>query len=474
MKIFKLLATLTKVELKLLRKVVQSPIYNTTPTVVQLVDLLRPAHPNFDDSLKARKKLYTKLFPKEAYSDTKLRWHFTKLTKAIEGLLLLIEQENDAFERQRKLATIYNKRGLSIYSNKSIDNLLAELAKNTLQGSAIRLTEFHLLEMKYFHPLYDKYDLTDTTLKKANEQLDIFFALKKYQLAAALKSREEVLQEQHNYKFLAAINQEINDGFLKNNLLLNLFQQASSLKQPNTVENFDLFEQSFFSNYTKISFTDQQFLFFTGINFLVKEFNTPNSSLKSSILKWYKFGLNTKIIFEHHKITESIFANIIIVGCKTGQFDWVENFINTYQNQLSSTNLEADILYYWGIFYYLKQDLDKALALLLNSDKKSVYPPRLRTILARILFDKFLLDNSYLYTLLSTLTSYEYYLRRNKALAADKLKAHLNFIKVLRYFTKKVAASEKGTSIHDWFYRFIEKAPPLIAKSWLEQKLMAF
>ena len=117
------------------------------------------------------------------------------------------------------------------------------------------------------------------------------------------------------------------------------------------------------------------------------------------------------------------------------------------------------------------RDRDKALNLLLSSQKKSIYPPRLRAILVRITFEKFLQDESYFETLMSNLTAYETYLKRNRIIVVNKLKAHQNFIKVVRFFARKKFAHEKPENIKAWFYNFVQKEQLLLAKSWLEQKL---
>jgi len=325
--------------------------------------------------------------------------------------------------------------------------------------------------MRYFHPQHNKYDIADQTLQQANEQLDIFYALKKYRLVAGLKARTQRFQEQTAYPLLEAVSEKVQKDSLKDHSLLNLYQKAITLIESDSIKTFELFEVSFFSNYKQFSLTDQQFLFFTGINFLMKEFNKAESPIPFKIVEWYKFGLQTNIIFEQHKIVENIFANIIITGCKAGQFDWAECFLATYLDRLLTTNPKLARLYYRGIFYYLKEDYDQALTLLQHSDKKSVYPPRLRSVLARILFEKYLLDDSYFEALSANLTAYEAYLKRNKSLAVNKLKAHHNFIKVLRYFARKKLAQEKKEKIQEWFFLFIQKGNPLLAKAWLEQKL---
>ena len=96
---------------------------------------------------------------------------------------------------------------------------------------------------------------------------------------------------------------------------------------------------------------------------------------------------------------------------------------------------------------------------------------RLRSVLARILFEKYLLDDSYFEALSANLTAYENYLKRNKSIAAGKLKAHHNFIKVVRYFTRKKLAQETKEKIEAWFFHFTQKDNSILAKSWLEQKL---
>jgi len=61
MKLFLLLSSLSKEELKVLRKAVLSPLYNSNKKVVQLFELLRPKHPTFDASQKVKEDLLTLL-----------------------------------------------------------------------------------------------------------------------------------------------------------------------------------------------------------------------------------------------------------------------------------------------------------------------------------------------------------------------------------------------------------------------------
>ena len=88
-KLFLLLGSISKEELSSLRKAVLSPSFNTNPSVVKLFDTLRKQYPHFDTSPRGKRKLYAKLFPKENYSDGKLRRLFTFLAQVVEKYLIL-------------------------------------------------------------------------------------------------------------------------------------------------------------------------------------------------------------------------------------------------------------------------------------------------------------------------------------------------------------------------------------------------
>ena len=101
MKIFQLFACLSQGELKLLRKAVLSPLYNTNQKVVRLFEILRPLHPHFDDSVNARKKIFKKLIPIKrtinwVYKLSKKPYHNKKLDNFIKWQNLIYGQ-NDQF-----------------------------------------------------------------------------------------------------------------------------------------------------------------------------------------------------------------------------------------------------------------------------------------------------------------------------------------------------------------------------------------
>lgn len=471
MKLFQLLTALSKEELKLLKKAVSSPIYNTNQKVVRLFDILRPLHPHFDVSAKGLPKIYKKLFPKEVYKESKLQWHFTSLTKVVEHLLLHIAQEKKPLKRKERLIETYRERNLDDLFFRGNKNLLEELEVDTTPIIPKYIQQFQLHSDKYFHPLHNKYDVGDRTLHQAMENLDSFFILQKLRIAIALISRGQLLGEEYDIYFLEAIKAAKFIPFIKENKLIQLYVHALVLTENSGEVDFETFEATLFNKNAIFENTDQQFLFFTGLNYVIKKCNNGEEQFKEKPLLWYQFGLKTKRLFVENKMGETTFANIIIFGCKAEAFNWVKTFIADYSNSLRTENIEETTQYYYGLVYYLEGNLDKSLDYLMVSGKKSVFPPRKRAILVRVLFEKYLKDESYKDLLLANLLSFRTTLKNNKKFSKERLINFVNFVEIMQQLTKKIDKKEAPLLIQQWLEEKTANHLPVLSKSWIYEKV---
>lgn len=473
MKIFQLLAVLSKAELKLLRKAVQSPLYNTNPTVIRLFEVLRPLHPNFDDALKARQKLFKKLFPAEEYNDYKLRWHFSELTKVIEQLLLYLAQENDAFEKQKRLTEIYRNRNLHALFSKSTKNLLSQLAVNNRQQTDVRvhLHKVDLLSDAYFHPLYDKYAIKDDFLEQASESLEVYFATKKLWLTIALKNKEKLQRKTYQYNFLETITN--NHDLVNQNERLIAYSQVLKLLEDNPDFEFEQYETYCFNTIAQLEKKDQQLLLINGLNYLIRQ-NNRGFYTPALILQWYQKGLALDLLIENNLISEATFGNIVIYSGKAKQFDWGKNFIEEYQHFLNKENRQELANYYEGLLYYLQKSYDKALIQLQQNQSKSPYGYRTKVTIIRILFEKALKDYSYFEPLIASLNNFQASIKRDKYFKQDRFDKHLNFIQLLRKVVRKLTQKESKMEVKNWLTKQLAHSEPIYGKQWFLEQIDEF
>lgn len=472
MKIFQLLHCLSKQELKLLRKAVLSPLFNTNEQVVKLFDLLNKQHPNFDDSLAAKRKLFKKLFPKKGFSEPKLRQLFSQLTKIIEQFLIHLEQQTQPLAQQQRLASIYNKRGLYSLYKKETAAVNRQLTQQETYSVNHHQQQFELWSMQYFHPAYNKYQLGDNKLNEVHGQLDIYYAIHKLRLVLASKSRAQVLQETPHLEFVDYLKAAQKNGFQQENILLNLYLQALALFEDTPDFEFPTFEAQLFQYLPQFDLEDQQFLYTAGLNYTIKQKNRDVSSFQSATFRWLQFGITTKLVIINNTITDAIFANIIVSACHEKAYDWVNQFISNYQMYLPEKDRVEAIQYYKSFIYYTQRDWDKTLDCFFRNGYQADYQPRIRVLIIRALFEKFLIDKENHWELLtSNLHAFDQYLRRNKEYVPEKLLPYQNFIKLIRQLAKRVYARERAVHIKTWFAAKAPLHQPLIAKSWLSDKV---
>jgi len=471
MKLAKLFTALSKAEMKQLQKAIDSPIFNTNPRVVRLFNILRPAHPHLDNELITRKKIFKKVFPETMFSDHKLRKLYSEFTKIIERFLIFQAVEKNNFHRQKTLAEIYQKRDLNQLFNRVTNELLGQLNSQEKQSTKLYGRQLEILSMKYYHPSHNKYNLEDSTLLKTMSHLDNLFILSKLRLSVALKSREQVLNEKHDIKLLDAILGIPEASLQTKNPLIVLYLQAYKLSFKTPPVNFCKFEEQLFAQISNFEPTDQQTLFFSGLNYTIRQSNKAPVNFAPKTFQWYQFGDKQGLLIAQNTIPESHFANAIIAGCKQEAYQWVEEFMKKYVPFLKIANKDSEMDYYYGLVYFLKEEWDKALNLLMQSAHKQLYPPRTRAILSRILLVKYLLNDTYLELLLAQLSAFEVYIRRDKYFSEGRLDAHLNFILLIRKLARKIQSPEKNSSVKKWFLATITDTHPILAKQWLIEKV---
>jgi len=473
MKIFDLLSCLSKQELKLLRKAVQSPVFNTNRQVVKLFDLLRKQHPHFDHSLATKRKLFKKLFPQQGFSEPKLLQLLSYLTNVVEQFLLHFDQIDKPIEQQQRLASIYSERGLTKLYHQEIEATNRHLNRDTKQSVITYQRKFELGYLQYFHPAYKKNIIGDELLNQTHEQLDIYYAIQKLRLVIASKSRVQVMREDPLYHFVSHIKEAWSNGFQKDNILLKLYLQALAFYENSLDFEFSAFEDHLFQQLSQFDLADQQFLYTSGLNYTIKQKNKKVDGFDKLVFRWLRFGLANKLLISNKIMNDAVFSNIVVCACQEKAFDWAHQFIVDYHIYLPKENRTGAALYYQSYIFYAQGDWDKTLDVFSKNDYKEDYQPRIRVLIIRALFEKFLIDKDYWELLMSKLQSFDNYLRRNHYFPAERLAAYQNFVKLSKQLAKRIYAREKTARIKKWFEEKIFSYQPLIAKNWLCDKVEA-
>ena len=276
--------------------------------------------------------------------------------------------------------------------------------------------------------------------------------------------------EQYKYRFLDTIYEEIDQKFKEENQLLNLYQQAiKSIEEDGTFE-FDKYEQYLFNHISFLDEANQKLFFFNGLNYLMRRYN-KNLGSANKLLKWYQKGLSLNLLMDAGMMTEANFGNIAIVGANAKSFQWTKDFIEEFDFFLKEEIREEVSAYYKGMWYFYQNQLDEALNLLSQNKSLSEYTHRTKFFILRILFEKFLADNTYQHTLSSAIHAFKIFVNRDKYFKEDKFIPYLNLIKIIQKIIKKRISKESAINIKNWLANELKASEPIFAKQWLIQKI---
>lgn len=468
-KIFYLLKNLTQEEFKGLKKVIQSPFFNTNKRIYTLYNALQVKFPEYEDSEKYRRRLYKKVYPNEAFNIDKQHQLFSAFCRIVEDYMLILNNRADKLEYRKQKIRLYAKRQMKPYFNKEIKALTRELEASAQQDLEHYETQIFLNTVRYFNPNHNKYDLKDTALDDLVDALDRYFALAKMRFGISVKSRERILAKPGVWRFTKAIEEET--GFMKESVIFQIYEHAFLMLEE--VENFDFdkYEKLLFENIDNLR-TDAKILFVAGLNYVNRQINRGISPFSSVALKWYRFGLEQSLLFEKQQISDVIFSNIVVLGCREREYEWTQSFIREFAVYLDANKREEIVSFNQGMFHFYKKEFRKVYTIWHNYPFSFKYAHRAKLTAIRALFELFLGDYDYYEVLIYNIKAYETFIFRDRKYAYNKWEPHLNCIRVIKKAATLLKGNKAPKAVREKLADELNKYGRINSKTWLENKII--
>lgn len=462
-KLYTLLKSLSKEEIKQLQKVVKSPAFNTNPTLTRLFERLRYQHPNFDASPKARRKLYKRVFPDNPFNDQKLRRLFTNLSQLVEQFLLLQALNEDDDRRQQMLIEIYEKRAVVPLFEQETRHLNEKQLTQEIKDADWYLNRFQLLQLQYSSMHHAKYDPNDRTLEESVHCLDNFFALRKIHLDIGLRSKRKIYNISDDNHFLP-----IPDApQTLDSQLFELYKLAATMLSDEEFDAFADYEKLLRNLVSRLAVNDQLLLFFNGLNYLNRRINRGESQLNEKTLDWYKWGLETKILLQNNQLSPITFGNIVIYGCRLNSYAWTQHFIQKYKDFLPENIRDNEAEYSEAALLFSQKSYNEVLSKLSNYVFTHKYKLKTKNLLCRTYFEIYRHDSNYYELVLASLKNYENYLYRNKDFSERVIRPHFNLIQILKGLVQKMNTPRYQVETKIWLTAQLDKREKVVSKDWL-------
>lgn len=470
-KLFRYLGNLSSKELRLFRRFLVSPWFNTNEKLVTLFDWLRPSHPSFDSSKLTKENIFAVLYPKEKeISIAKVNDNLSKFTRLVEQFL--VQKIIDKEKYDELLIYTLGKRELHNDFEKEI-NKIVQVDDTALRLSWKRhLKRFEYILQLYFHKNTNQRTIDDDYLNRAEAHLENFYAIIRLKIGYEQISRKLLKGEKENIALspelqrLLASNKNSDNPYLK--LLYLIFNLHFNTKPYQVfVEGIEFF-------YTNESLFDKEaqlFFFLTLLNQGIALERKGIINNTKEILELYKVGLDRKYLLTDGILLDNIYINIVVLASKD-DLSFASEFIEQYKSRLSPNFAEQAYILAKAYIDYNTSKYDRVVELLKDYNFSGIYYNfRAKGLLLRAWFESLLLGKAVAKLLKNSLETFTKYAKRKEnKVHSDLWEGYYNFALILKHMIAIYEEHQWQGDLSDLQQR-IQLTNPLVLREWLLKKV---
>lgn len=469
-RLVKNIETLSARERERFRLFVKSPYFNRHEKTIELLELILKALNATSPNL-SKEKVYSKLFPGEKFNEQSLHNVMSYLKKLYYRFLSMkFVEEQDFLEPLYTLEAAYENNQFDLLKNRG-KQVEKNLKNNDYQNNEFFYTQYRLnYLLGYYAAQYE--DRTKSALfQKMLNSLDRFYIIEKLRNSCHLTANMIMLNTNYDFHFLdellAYIQGNIQD-FEDDLSIIMYYTILMSLREENNPEYYKKLIDILTNNVSGLSSEEQGDLYSFANNYCIRQINNGDSNYQRELFQLYEQGLKTGLILDNGILSEWNYKNITSLACSLKEFEWAENFIQSYKDKLNAPRRENAYNYNLAHLYYNKKMYSEALSVLLLVQFTDVkYHLNTTFLLLRTYFA--LKDTE---AVLSLIETFRIYVIRNQKMTLELKRGYTNFLK----FAKQLVLLKHHASTYpknklreklDNLKTKIESTKNLINRYWL-------
>jgi hypothetical protein len=458
-KIINLLNSFSIKELKSFSEFVASPYHNKNVDVSRLLDFIIKYFPDLPAEGISKGEVFISLFPGEKYEDKRVRYLMSDLLKLAENFLLVRKIEDRGVDVSLKLLDEFIDRNLDKHYNQLRNKLVNEFSKNGGAGVDLLFEKMKIADLEEKHFARQRKREFDDKIQHGSDLLNRYYVLKKLKYSCGMLDRQALLK--------GAYELDLPDNWLEW-LETNNFWDEKIIKMYATVflalrheedpAHFEALNKLLHEDNSGISESDLKELFLYAINYCVRKIRKGEVRFIETALNLYLEGIKEKVLTEDGYLSPWTFGNVVKLALRLEKYEWIEAFIANNKHQLPPDFQENTMQYNLAELYCYKKDFDTALTFLHKVEFSDLsYHLGSRIMLSKIYYE---LDEGE--ALLSLMSSFVMFLKRNKKMSESIHKTCQNFCDLLFLIIRgKVQNIEEK----------IQKTTLLTDREWLLEKV---
>lgn len=447
-----------KAELKGLKKFVRSPYHNRHKEVIQLLDFILTRKRLSQKDLD-KKLAFAALFPSVAFDNMKIIHIMSYLLKVVEAYVAYLNWKEDNVAEQMNLVRSLRSRRLDKQFRQEF-----ELFKKQQEKLPFRDARYHYfryqLELEHYKHISEQRRDIRSNLQEISNGLNAFFIAEKLKQTCEILSHKTVEIKEYELGLLDEVL-----GYIKKEKkyleipAVALYYYGYKMLVGSEHQFFYLFKELLLENQELFPKEEIKDLHLIAINFCIKQLNLGNKDFNKNLFELYQSGLSTGIFIKEGVLSRFSFINIVTLGLRMNEFNWVQEFIIKYKKYLALEYRKPIFDYNQAKIYYEQKKYKSAMLLLLQTDVDDVL---VNLDSKRMLLKMYYELNEY-ESLEALIDSFRVYLTRKKVIAYHKT----NYLNILAILKKLIYLNPSNKKEMDKLKNRILTEDILTEREWL-------
>lgn len=465
-----LLSTLSTREQTRFSKYVHSPFFNRHEKLRLLCDWALQYAPAFDHPGCNRMEGWKAMHPNKPYDDLRFNNFTSSLLRLLYDFLAYLQYESSPVQSRLLLFEELSKRDAKKLLQQNVQRTSALIKKQAERSCQYYLLESQLQSQLDQVALQNKQRRITEHLQLESNNLDLYFWVNKLRIACTMKSRSGVFSATYQAHFTDFIRQQYAQyTHLSGNPVLEVYLKTLQMLEGRS-DSRHLYElMALMSDHSSL-FPKEELstLYHYALNFCIRQINTGQESFYRQVFELYQVMLNEALLLHHGQLSQFAFKNIITTSIRLKEFEWTDQFIQSYQELLPEQERENAVTYNAANLWYAKGDYANALRCLQNVEfTDNTYHLGVKLIQLKSYYE--LEEASAFYALLE---AFKKLIFRNKALSDYRKQAYGNFLLLAKRIyqlreQKKLLSNKDLQKKKDGLETSLETMSPIVNKRWL-------
>ncbi len=405
-----------------------------------------------------KSRAHEHLYPDKPYNDLHIRHLMWQCVETIEEFLVYYSFVQHRNNRQLQLLSVYRQKKLPLYAKEALNKINKQQELIPLHDSEYYLEQVQI-EKQMYEIAIDNTRYATLNLQAVIDRIDDFSIAESLRWSCIALSHQRISGVAYQLHNIEHYLQQVEKGLYKDNPAIQIYYLIYKLSLQADDELFRQLYHAIFEYEVHFTETELKDIFLLSINYCIRAMNVGHQAYAQYAFDLFMHALDKKYLFNQQQIDRFTFKNIAFIAIKRlKDYTKAEHFIEHYKQYLPAEYKEHAVLFTMATLHFEQRQYKKAMRILQQVEFSDV----LWNLNAKNMLLKMYFEEAEYEALLTFLTSYKIYLKRQKQIGYHQTR----YLKVITLCKKLYNNIGAARSVKNKLLQAIEQDNELPEKDW--------